>query len=70
MVIAIFVDRAYHQNAQGYSFPIRTTPKKISVSELGFIFWSSPLFLAVSGHSHFAIIVRGLAAHKTICILL
>ena len=29
-----------------------TTPKKISVSELGVIFWGSPLFLAVFGHSH------------------
>ena len=45
-------------------------PKKISVSVLWVIFRGSPLVLAVSGHSHFAIIVRGLAAHKTICILL
>ena len=37
----------------GYNFPIGTTPKKISVSELGVIFWGSPLFLAVFGHSHF-----------------
>ena len=27
-------------------------PKKNSVSELGVIFWGSPLFLAVFGHSH------------------
>ena len=38
-----------------YGFPIGTNPKKISVSELGVIFWGSPLFLAVFGHSH----VRG-----------
>merc|ERR1712004_772872 len=31
------------------------TPEKFSVSELGVIFWGSPLFLAVFGHSH----VRG-----------
>ena len=53
MVITIFVHRAYHQYARGYNFPIQTTPKKISVSELGVIFWGSPLFLAVFGHSHF-----------------
>ena len=29
------------------NFPIGTTPKKFSVSELGVIFWGSPLFLAV-----------------------
>ena len=34
MVIAIFVDRAYHQYTQGYNFPMRTTPKKISFFEL------------------------------------
>ena len=28
MVIAIFVDRAYHQYAQGYNFSIWTTPPK------------------------------------------
>ena len=28
MVITIFVHRAYHQYAQGYNFPIQTTPKK------------------------------------------
>ena len=57
-VIAIFVNGAYHKYTQGYNFPIRTTPKKISVSELGVIFRGSPLFLAVSGHSHF----RGISA--------
>ena len=31
-------------------------PKKISVSELLVIFQGSPRFLAISGHSHFAII--------------
>ena len=31
----------------------RNHPQKISVSELGVIFWGSPLFLAVFGHSHF-----------------
>ena len=46
---------AYHRYTRGYNFPIGTTPKKISVSELGVIFWGSPLFLAVFGHSH----VRG-----------
>ena len=55
--IAIFVNRAYHQYAQGYNFPILTTPQKISFSELGFIFWGSPLFLALLGHSH----VRGIS---------
>ena len=34
MVIAIFVNRAYHQYAWGYNFPIRVTPKKMCVSEL------------------------------------
>ena len=57
MLIAIFVNRAYHQYARGYNFPIRTTPKKISVSKLGVIFWGSPLFLALLGHSH----VRGIS---------
>merc|ERR1711978_346010 len=32
---------------QGYKFPIGTTPKENSVSELGVIFWGSPLFLAI-----------------------
>ena len=49
MVIAIFVNRAYHQYARDYNFPIWTIPKKISVSELWVIFWGSPLFLAVLG---------------------
>ena len=52
MVIAIFVNRAYHKYTRGYNFPIRTTPKKISVSEQWVIFWGSPLFLALSGYSH------------------
>ena len=51
MVITSFVNRAHHQYARGYNFPIRTTPK-ISVSELSVIFWGSPLFLALLGHSH------------------
>ena len=53
MVIAIFVNRAYHQYAWGYNFPIRTTPKKISVTELGIIFQGSPLFLALLGLCRF-----------------
>ena len=53
---AIFVNGAYHQYTRGYNFPIGTTPKKISVSELGVIFGGSPLFLALLGHSH----VRGI----------
>ena len=57
MVIAIYVNRAYHKYARGYNFPIQTTPKKISISELGVIFRGSPLFLAVFGHSH----VRGIS---------
>ena len=52
MVIAIFVNRAYHKYTRGYNFPIRT-PKNISVSEQWVIFRGSPLFLALSGHSHF-----------------
>ena len=54
-MIAIFVDGTNDHYARGYNFPIGTTPKKNSVSELGVIFWGSPLFLAVFGHSH----VRG-----------
>ena len=53
--IAISVNGANDHYTWGYNFPIRTTPKKNSVSELGVIFWGSPLFLAVFGHSH----VRG-----------
>ena len=53
LVIAIFVDGANDHYTRGSNFPIGTTPKKISVSELGVIFWGSPLFLAVFGHSHF-----------------
>ena len=52
MVITIFVNRAHHQYARGYNFPIRTTPK-ISVSELWVIFWGSPLFLALLGLCQF-----------------
>ena len=53
IVIAIFVNGANDHYTWGYNFPFGTTPKKISVSELGVIFWGSPLFLAVFGHSHF-----------------
>ena len=49
-MIAIFVDGTNDHYTQGYNFPIGTTPQKISVSELGVIFWGSPLFLAVFGH--------------------
>ena len=51
-MIAIFVNGAYNNYTRGYNFPIRTTPPKNSVSKLGVIFWGSPLFLAVFGHSH------------------
>ena len=36
---------------------IRNPPKKNSIPELGVLFWGSPLFLALSGHSH----VRGIS---------
>ena len=49
-MIAIFVDGTNDHYTRGYNFPIGTTPKKISVSELGVIFWGSSLFLAVFGH--------------------
>ena len=49
VVIAIFVNRAYHQYAWGYNFPIRTTPTQISVSMLWVIFQGSPLFMALLG---------------------
>ena len=39
-----------------HDFPIRTTPRKNSVSELWVILWGSPRFLAISGFCHFAII--------------
>ena len=52
IVIAIFVNRAYHLYTRGYNFHIRCTPKKNSVSELGVIFRGSPLFLAVLGLCH------------------
>ena len=55
-MIAIFVDGTNDHYTRGYNFPIGTTPKKISVSELWVIFQVSPWFLAISGHSHFAII--------------
>ena len=51
-MIAIFVDGTNDHYTRGSNFPIGTTPKKFSVSELGVIFWGSPLFLAVFGHSH------------------
>ena len=57
MVIANFVNGAYHKYTWGYNFPIRTTPKKNSISKLGVIFRGSPPFLALSGHSH----VRGIS---------
>ena len=50
LVIAIFVDGTNDHYTRGSNFPIGTTPKKFSVSELGVIFWGSPLFLAVFGH--------------------
>ena len=53
MVIAIFVNLAYHQHAWGYNFPIRTTPKKISISEVWVIFQGSPLLLALLGLCQF-----------------
>ena len=56
MVIAIFVNRAYHKYTWGYNFPIQTTLKKDSISEQWVIFRGSPLFLAVLGHSH----IRGI----------
>ena len=42
----------YSHYTRGYNFPIGTTPKKNSVSELGVIFWGSHLFLAVLGLCH------------------
>merc|ERR1711923_501653 len=45
--IAIFVDGTNDHCTRGYNFPIGTTPKKFSVSELGVIFGGSPLFWAV-----------------------
>ena len=51
-MIAIFVNGANDHYTRGYNFPIGTTPKKNSVSELGVIFWGSPLFLAVLGLCH------------------
>merc|ERR1712004_172079 len=49
LMIAIFVDGTNDHYTRGYNFPIGTTPKKNPVSELGVIFWGSPLFLAVLG---------------------
>ena len=51
-MIAIFVDGTNDHYTRGSNFPIETTPKKFSVSELGVIFWGSPLFLAVFGLCH------------------
>ena len=51
----MFVDGTNDHYTRGDNFPIGTTPKKFSVSELGVIFWGSPLFLAFFGHRH----VRG-----------
>ena len=68
MEIAIFVKRAYHQYARGYNFPIQTTPKKYSVSELWVIFRGSSLFLAVLGLCHFTIIsTLNFGPFSTIC---
>ena len=44
MVIAIFVNGAYHKYTLGYNFSIPTTPQKISVSELVVIFGAHPCF--------------------------
>ena len=57
IVIVIFVNGAYNHYNRGYNFPIRTTPKPIFHFEVGVIFRGSPLFLALSGHSH----VRGIS---------
>ena len=44
-MIAIFVDGTNDHYTRGYNFPIGTTPKKISVSELGVIFLGlTPVF--------------------------
>ena len=51
-MIAIFVNGANNHYTRGYNFPIGTTPKKNSVSELVVIFRGSPLFLAVLGLCH------------------
>ena len=53
IVIAIFVNGANNHYTRGNNFPIGTTPQKNSVSELGVIFWGSPLFLAVLGIPQF-----------------
>ena len=52
IVIAIFVNGANDHYTRSYNFPIGTTPKKNSASELGVIFWGSPLFLAILGLCH------------------
>ena len=44
MVIAIFVNRAYHQYAQGYNFPNRTTPKKFPFPSYRSFFGAHPCF--------------------------
>ena len=70
-MIAIFVDGTNDHYTRGYNFPIGTTPKKFSVSELGVIFWGSPLFLAVLGHSHFrGIYVKVAKDLKHLCFFL
>ena len=48
MVIAIFVDRAYHWYTQGYNFPIRITPKEIPFPS----YWSFGPFGLVSVHKY------------------
>ena len=54
-LIAIFINRAYHQYTQGHNFDIRTPPKKFRFRSIGH-FRGSPRFLAFSGHSHSAIV--------------
>ena len=39
-----FVDGTNDHYTRGYNFPIGTTPKKFPFTELGVIFWGSPLF--------------------------
>ena len=51
-MIAIFVDGTNDHYTRGSNFTIGTTTKKFSVSELGVIFWGSPLFLALLGLCH------------------
>ena len=55
--IFLYSDRDFCQWSKwplypGLKLSHRNHPQKNSVSELGVIFWGSPLFLAVFGHSH------------------